>query len=233
MLNFSRRDRLAVTKDTPKGQLKPALYDPPGALAKPVAGAPQRPSPAAPVAPVREAAHSPGRDEPSTSVVPADGSGQAPAPAAVSAAGVRHAETAGSKLFVGVNIKLKGVEISECDVLVIEGHVEATVHSKTMQIAKPGTLAGTALIDVAEIHGEFSGELTARTRLVVHGTGRVSGTIRYGKLVVAEGGELNGDVKRVDASNAQAKPSALPADARKGADAGHGIPTGTLLGPEP
>jgi cytoskeletal protein CcmA (bactofilin family) len=111
------------------------------------------------------------------------------------------AETQGSRLFIGVNIKLKGVEICDCDVLVIEGHVEATVHSKVMQIDKPGTLKGTALIDVAEIHGDFSGELTARARLVVHGSGRVSGTIRYGKLIVAEGGELSGDVKRLDAAD--------------------------------
>jgi cytoskeletal protein CcmA (bactofilin family) len=67
-----------------------------------------------------------------------------------------------------------------------------------MEIARPGTLKGTALIDVAEVHGDFAGELTARTRLVVHGTGRVSGTIRYGKLIVAEGGELSGDVKCLD-----------------------------------
>jgi cytoskeletal protein CcmA (bactofilin family) len=109
-----------------------------------------------------------------------------------------------------VNIKLKGVEISDCDALVIQGHVEATVHSKVMQIDKPGTLKGTALIDVAEIHGDFSGELTARTRLVVHGTGRVSGNIRYGKLVVAEGGEVNGDVKGIESSEAQAQRSQLP-----------------------
>jgi cytoskeletal protein CcmA (bactofilin family) len=69
-----------------------------------------------------------------------------------------------------------------------------------MEIAKPGTLKGVALIDVAEIHGDFSGELTARKKLVVHGTGRVSGTIRYGTLIVIEGGELTGDVKRLDAS---------------------------------
>ena len=100
-----------------------------------------------------------------------------------------------------MNIKLKGVEISECDALVIEGQVEATIHSKAMEIARPGTLTGTAMIDVAEIHGTFSGELTARTRLVVHGTGRVSGTIRYGKLVVAEGGELTGDVARLDGAD--------------------------------
>jgi cytoskeletal protein CcmA (bactofilin family) len=71
-----------------------------------------------------------------------------------------------------------------------------------MEIAKPGTLKGNAQIDIAEIHGEFVGELTARTRLVVHGTGRVSGTIRYGKLVIAEGGEITGDIKRLDTGEA-------------------------------
>jgi cytoskeletal protein CcmA (bactofilin family) len=106
----------------------------------------------------------------------------------------------------GVNIKLKDVEISDSDVMVIEGHVEATVHRHVMEIAKPGTLKGTAMIGVAEIHGEFSGELTAHTRLVVHGTGRVSGTIRYGKLIVAEGGEIHGDVRQLDAADASTPP---------------------------
>jgi cytoskeletal protein CcmA (bactofilin family) len=109
-------------------------------------------------------------------------------------------ETPGSKLIVGPNIKLKGVEICDCDVLIVEGQVEATINSKAMQIAKPGTLKGTAVIDVAEVDGEFTGELTAHTKLVVHGTGRVSGTIRYGRLIVADGGELTGDVRRLDDS---------------------------------
>ena len=38
-----------------------------------------------------------------------------------------------------------------------------------------------------------SNGFTARLGLVVHGSGRVSGTIRYGKLIVAEGGEHSGD----------------------------------------
>jgi cytoskeletal protein CcmA (bactofilin family) len=95
-------------------------------------------------------------------------------------------------------------------VLVIEGHVEATVHSHGMQIAKPGTLQGTALIDIAEVHGDFSGELTARTRLIVHGTGRVSGVIRYGQLVVEEGGEISGDVKRLEAPEKQVQAPRTP-----------------------
>jgi cytoskeletal protein CcmA (bactofilin family) len=133
------------------------------------------------------------------------------------APGLALADTPGSKLFVGVNIKLKGVEISDCDVLVVEGQVEATVYSKGLQIAKPGTLRGTAAIDVAEIFGEFSGELTARTRLVVHGTGRVSGTIRYGKLIVAEGGELSGDVRQMDGSLDLSRPTpTVDTDSRPG-----------------
>ncbi len=195
MFNLKARGSLADPKDAGKPALKPALYDPPGSVARASAGAPPRPpATAQAVAPPREglppAPAFPLRDDVARVAAPAPASSAAPA----------HAnEPPGSKLFVGVNIKLKGVEISDCDVMVIEGQVEATVHSKVMQIAKPGTLRGTAQIDVAEIHGEFTGELTARTRLVVHGTGRVSGTIRYGQLIVAEGGEVSGDVKPIEA----------------------------------
>jgi cytoskeletal protein CcmA (bactofilin family) len=100
----------------------------------------------------------------------------------------------GSKLIVGPNIKLKGVEISDCDTLVVEGRVEATMNSRVIQIAEMGSFTGSAEVDLAEIRGEFEGELTVRQKLVIFGSGKVSGTIRYGKLVVEEGGQLAGDV---------------------------------------
>ena len=50
----------------------------------------------------------------------------APAPAPAEQA-PRAEESAGSKLIVGPNIKLKGVEIHDCDTLVVEGRVEATM----------------------------------------------------------------------------------------------------------
>ncbi len=191
MLNFNRRDQAADVKSPGKIPLKPALYDAPESPARTASGTVAKSMVSAPS--LHDAVALTG-----TRVI---------TPAAAAAAPVAPAPVAqaGSQLSVGVNIHLKGVEISNCDALIIEGQVEATVHSKSMQIDKPGTLTGTALIDVAEIHGEFSGELTARTRLVVHGTGRVSGTIRYGKLIVAEGGELTGDVKRLDGSEEQAQ----------------------------
>jgi cytoskeletal protein CcmA (bactofilin family) len=108
----------------------------------------------------------------------------------------------GSKLIVGPNIQLKGVEISNCDVLSVEGHVEATVSSKALHIAQPGTFNGQADIEIAEIQGTFTGDLTVRKKLVIQATGKVSGKIRYGKLVIEEGGELSGDVKTTEATPA-------------------------------
>lgn len=99
-----------------------------------------------------------------------------------------------SKLTVGPNIKLKGVEITDCDVLYIDGVVEATLDSKVMQISQQGSFSGTANIDVAEIHGTFEGDLTVREKLTVFATGKVTGKIRYGKLIVEEGANISGEL---------------------------------------
>ncbi|MGJ7545128.1 bactofilin family protein [Variovorax sp. LT1R16] len=100
----------------------------------------------------------------------------------------------GSKLTVGPNIKLKGVEITDCDTLVVEGMVEATMDSRVIQIAEQGEFKGSAEIDIAEIRGVFDGNLTVREKLVIHSTGKVTGKIRYGKIVIEEGGQLSGEI---------------------------------------
>ena len=100
----------------------------------------------------------------------------------------------GSKLTVGPNIKLKGVEITDCDTLVVEGLVEATMDSRVIQISERGAFKGAAEIDIAEIHGQFDGNLTVRQKLTIYATGKVSGKIRYGKVVIEEGGQLTGEI---------------------------------------
>jgi cytoskeletal protein CcmA (bactofilin family) len=107
---------------------------------------------------------------------------------------VRADEGKPSKLIVGPDIKLKGAEITDCDTLIVEGRVEASMDSRVIQISERGVFAGKAGIDVAEIRGCFEGELTARKQLLICSTGKVSGKIRYGKLAVEEGGEISGDV---------------------------------------
>jgi len=99
-----------------------------------------------------------------------------------------------SKLIVGPDIKLKGAEITDCDTLVVEGRVEASMDSRAIQIAEHGVFVGKAGIDVAEIRGRFEGELTARKQLIIRATGKLSGKVRYGKIAIEEGGELSGDI---------------------------------------
>ncbi len=134
-------------------------------------------------------------------------------PGALSGTAPSVAKEGGSKLTVGPNIKLKGVEITDCDTLVVEGLVEATMDSRLMQISQQGAFKGSAEIDIAEIHGEFDGNLTVRQRLVIYATGKVTGKIRYGKVVIEEGGQLSGEIQfgTTGASGAARSPTAKPA----------------------
>ncbi len=103
-----------------------------------------------------------------------------------------------AKLIVGPDIKMKGVEVTDCDTLVVEGRIEATLDSRVIQIAEHGTFAGTVAVDSAEIHGRLEGELTVRKLLVIHATGKVSGKIRYARIKVEEGAELCGEISMLD-----------------------------------
>ena len=134
-------------------------------------------------------------------------------PGALTAASTQAVKEGGSKLTVGPNIKLKGVEITDCDTLVVEGLVEATMDSRLMQISEQGAFKGSAEIDIAEIHGQFDGNLTVRQKLVIYATGKVTGKIRYGKVVIEEGGQLSGEIQfgTTSASGAVRPPATKPA----------------------
>lgn len=110
------------------------------------------------------------------------------------------------RLTVGPDIRLKSAAIEDCDTLYVEGRVEASMDSRVLLIEKTGMFVGSATIDEVEIHGQFEGELTARDRLVIHQTGRVTGTIRYGRLSIEEGGEITGDIASLESAPAEAAP---------------------------
>jgi cytoskeletal protein CcmA (bactofilin family) len=116
---------------------------------------------------------------------------------------------AGNRLIVGPDVRLKGAEILDCDTLVVEGHVEATMDSRIIRIAEHGEFNGKVGIDIAEIRGTFTGELNVRDQLIIHSTGKVNGTVRYGKVLIEEGGQLCGDIQMM--SKNETKPLLQPA----------------------
>ena len=111
-----------------------------------------------------------------------------------------------AKLVVGPDIKMKGVEVNDCDTLQVEGHIEATLDARVLEITEKGVFTGTVAVDNAEIHGRLEGELTVRKQLVVHSTGRLSGKIRYACIKVEEGAELSGEISVLDRAASSAPP---------------------------
>jgi cytoskeletal protein CcmA (bactofilin family) len=131
---------------------------------------------------------------------PAPAASTTPTPAAAEAAKPvdKTDERKEAKLIVGPDIKMKGVEITDCDTLVVEGRIEATLDSRVLQIAQNGIFCGTVAVDTAEIHGRLEGELTVRKHLTIHATGKVTGKIRYAKIKVEEGAELAGEISMME-----------------------------------
>ena len=105
------------------------------------------------------------------------------------------------RLVVGREICLSG-EITACDTLVVQGRVEATLkQSHRVEISEHGCFKGKVDIAVAEIQGQFDGELIARERLIIRKTGRVTGKVSYAEIEIERGGKLAGDVKPIDATS--------------------------------
>jgi cytoskeletal protein CcmA (bactofilin family) len=110
------------------------------------------------------------------------------------------------KLIVGKGLSLSG-EITACDVLVVEGKVEAKLtDGKMLELTESGQFRGSVEIENADIAGRYDGELTVHGRLTVRGTGRISGMVKYGEIEINAGGQIIGEMQVVgDAGAAAAK----------------------------
>ena len=98
----------------------------------------------------------------------------------------------GKRLIVGEGIRLSG-EISSCDRLVVEGEVEVTLNDTlALEIAASGHFTGGCEVEEADISGVYEGDLTVRQRLIVRGSGKLTGTVRYGQLELERGGQIAG-----------------------------------------
>ncbi len=109
----------------------------------------------------------------------------------------RGGDTGERKLTVGKGLSL-ACEITACDVLVVEGKVEAKLSDgKLLEITETGQFRGSVEIENADIAGRYDGDLTVHGRLTLRGTGRITGIIKYGELEVNAGGQIIGEMSVV------------------------------------
>ncbi len=112
----------------------------------------------------------------------------------------RSADSESRRLIVGRDIQFNG-EITACDKLIVEGHVQVTLPgARVLEISPTGFFKGAAEVEEADISGRFEGELTAKERLIIRAGGRVNGTVRYGRIVIESGGEISGDMQTLEPS---------------------------------
>ncbi|MDH3664238.1 MAG: polymer-forming cytoskeletal protein [Alphaproteobacteria bacterium] len=155
---------------------------------------PKEPDPAA-AAPVDPPADPP-IDPPSEPDLPeSEPLSAATKPAAASVSPTASSEPqANKRLIVGQGIRLSG-EINSCDRLVVEGEVEVTLNDTlALEITSSGRFTGGCEVEEADISGIYEGDLTVRNTLFVRGSGRITGTIRYGQLELERGGQIAGNI---------------------------------------
>ena len=118
------------------------------------------------------------------------------------------------KLTVGKGLSLAG-EIASCDVLVVEGKVEAKLsEGKLLEITESGQFRGNVEIENADIAGRYDGQLIVHGRLTVRATGRISGMVKYGELEVSAGGQIIGELQITGAQTQEQRAPAFKSAAK-------------------
>ncbi len=101
------------------------------------------------------------------------------------------------ELTVGHNADLVSADMIQCRVLRVHGTLDAPIFAQKLIIEKGAVVKSIARVGEAEIHGTFEGTLQVHGVMTVAKTGKASGKLRALKYLVAEGGEMKGDIKRV------------------------------------
>jgi cytoskeletal protein CcmA (bactofilin family) len=122
----------------------------------------------------------------------------------------------GRTLKVGKGLSVAG-EITSCDILVVEGKVEAKLNDgKMLEITESGQFRGSVEIENADIAGRYDGQIVVHGRLTIRSTGRVSGMVKYGELEVNAGGQIIGELQVAGVAAASASSSGLKGTGKLG-----------------
>lgn len=132
------------------------------------------------------------------------------------------------QLIIGQGITMSG-EITSCDHLIVEGHVEAALKgASVLDVSENGSFNGEVEIEQATIAGRFEGDIRVSGRLTVKSGGFIKGTISYGELTVEAGATLDGKLapfnntdsanKNKSGKSSSAKATASKSDAEKNSE---------------
>lgn len=101
-------------------------------------------------------------------------------------------------------------------VVKIEGRVKGTIHANTQALIAPGALVqGDVHSAEAVIGGRVEGNVHATDRVEVQATAEIQGDVMTRRIVVLEGGSVNGAIKMGAAKEPARAPQPQPQPPRK------------------
>jgi len=97
---------------------------------------------------------------------------------------------------ISAEARIEGAKISHCHTLHVAGRlVDVTLTDiKVLEIAQGGHFEGTAKVESMRVSGRATGQIEVTGTLSVGETGQVDGTIRYGRISIADGGSVTGSL---------------------------------------
>lgn len=118
--------------------------------------------------------------------------------------GAREPEVGGLSI-IGTGMKVVGDIMAE-GVVKVEGVVVGTVRAgRQVLVAKGGEVEGDIITREAIVGGEVRGSIQAQERVEVQATSVVYGDITTRRLLVQEGGELNGVLRMAEVAETLAE----------------------------
>ena len=109
--------------------------------------------------------------------------------------------------FLGKGAKLVG-KISLDGPARIEGHIEGEIEAKdTLTIGEDAVVKAKIIGTTVIVHGQVTGDITAKTRLELKNPGRIQGNITTATLVIQEGTSFEGQCSMGEDSRAKLKVS--------------------------
>jgi cytoskeletal protein CcmA (bactofilin family) len=103
-------------------------------------------------------------------------------------------------LIIGEGAVLKG-DVKSGRHVEIWGYVEGGVNATEVVVQEGGKLFGQVKSETAEIRGAVQGDVRVQQLIVIRSTGAASGTIKYGRMSMEEGGELTASVRNIPPSS--------------------------------
>jgi cytoskeletal protein CcmA (bactofilin family) len=115
--------------------------------------------------------------------------------------------------FLDEGCTIKG-EIVFSELLRVHGHVDGKIQSDDeLLVGEGGIVEGEITVARLVVAGTVRGTVWVRERLVVHASGRIQAEIHTPRLVVDEGGVVEGTIHMADGTRPQGRAPGTPAQA--------------------